>query len=145
MSDMSLDVNTLLRAMDNDKNESIMKLTSVEIKKEKNDILQKLGVKGETLSDLHNRLKDYRYIDNLEQLNYGAFVRWINIKDPNNIFITPGAIVTEMKVKDDAVLIICKGMKTNRIYMFDFNSCLVFQKLSNQEKVLLFAMDSLNK
>lgn len=141
---MSFDVNTLLKAIDNDKNENIMKLSSAEIKREKNDILQKLGVKGNTLIDLHRRLKDYRYVDNLDQLNYGAYVRWINIKDPNDVYITTGGVVYDMKANNDTVLISCRSMY-GKIYKFDFNSCLVFQKLSKQERVILIAMDNLNK
>lgn len=141
---MSFDVNTLLKAIDNDKNENIMKLSSVEIKREKNDILQKLGVKGDTLVDLHRRLKEYRYVDSLEQLNYGAYVRWINIKDPTDVYITAGGIIYDMKAKNDSILVSCRSMY-GKIYKFDFNTCLVFQKLSKQEKVLLIAMDNLSK
>ena len=140
---MSLDVNTLLKAIDNENNEGILKLTSSEIKREKNDILQKLGAKGETLIDLHKKLKEYRYIDNLQQLNYGAYVRWINISNPEEVYITNGGLICDMIAKDDTVKIKCKN-KFGRFFCFDFNTNLVFQKLSNQEKVLLFAMDNLS-
>ena len=139
---MSLDVNTLLRAIDNENNESILKLNSTEIKRQKNDILQKLGVKGQTLVDLHKRLKDYRYIEDLEQLNYGAFVRWINISNPKEVYITNGGIICDMIASDNCVQIKCKN-HFNVFFQFDFNSCLVFQKLSAQERVLLSVMDNL--
>lgn len=139
---MTLDVNTLLRAIDNENNESILKLTSSEIKKQKNDILQKLGVKGKSLVELHKKLKDYRYVEEIEELNYGSFVRWINISDPTDVYITIGGIVCDMIATDNGIQIKCKNFY-NRFFNFNFNKNLVFQKLSKQEKVLLFAMDNL--
>ena len=139
---MPLDVNTLLRAIDNENNESVLKLTSSEIKKQKNDILQKLGVKGKTLVELHKKLKDYRYVEEIEELNYGSFVRWINISDPTDVYITIGGIVCYMTATDNGIQIKCKNFY-NRFFNFNFNKNLVFQKLSKQEKVLLFAMDNL--
>ena len=139
---MEFSVESLLKAVDNENNESILNLSSKQIKQEKNDILQKLGVKGQTLVDLHKRLKDYRFIDGLENLNFGAFVRWINISDPTDVYITNGGYVCEMTATDDTVMVRCKNVY-HQFFQFDFNSCLVFQKLSNQERVLLYAMDNL--
>lgn len=139
---MEFSVEALLKAADNENNESILQLTSSEIKRQKNDILQKLGVKGNTLVDLHKKLKDYRYIDSLDHLNFGAFVRWINISNPKEVYITNGGYVCEMTVTDNTIIIRCKNVY-HQFFQFDFNSCLVFQKLSSQEKVLLYAMDNL--
>lgn len=139
---MEFSVESLLKAVDNENNESILNLSSKQIKQEKNDILQKLGVKGQTLVDLHKRLKDYRFIDGLENLNFGAFVRWINISDPTDVYITNGGYVCEMTATDETVMVRCKNVY-HQFFQFDFNTCLVFQKLSNQEKVLLYAMDNL--
>lgn len=139
---MVFDVDALLRAVDNENNESMLHLSSTEIKRQKNDILQKLGVKGQTLVELHKKLRNYRYIDNLEHLNFGSFVRWINISDPTEVYITNGGYVCEMTVTDDTVMVRCKNVY-HQFFQFDFNSCLVFQKFSNQEKVLLYAMDNL--
>jgi hypothetical protein len=139
---MEFSVESLLKAVDNENNESILSLSSKQIKQEKNDILQKLGVKGQTLVDLHKRLKDYRFIDGLENLNFGAFVRWINISDHTEVYITNGGYVCEMTATDDTVMVRCKNVY-HQFFQFDFNTCLVFQKLSNQERVLLYAMDNL--
>ena len=139
---MNFSVESLLKAVDNENNEAILNLSSKEIKREKNDILQKLGVKGQTLVDLHKRLKDYRFIDGLENLNFGAFVRWINISDPTDVYITNGGYVCEMTATSDTVMVRCKNIY-HQFFQFDFNTCLVFQKMSNQEKILLYAMDNL--
>lgn len=139
---MTLDINDLLKAVDNENNASMMRLNSSIIKQKKNDILQKLGLRGENLAKMHEKLKEYRYIENLNDLNYNAFVRWIDISDPEDVFITNGAMVREMIAQDDTVIIKCMGFRFST-YSFDFNKCLVFQKFNKQEKVLLFALDNL--
>lgn len=140
----SFDVNSLLKAIDNENNAALMSLSTSEIKRQKNDILQKLGVKGKTLADLHKRLKHYRFVEDLNQLNFGAFVRWINISDPTDIYITNGGMVCDMIPTDNGVQIKCKNIY-HQFFQFDFNTCLVFQKLSKQEHVLLYALDHLAK
>ena len=52
----ALDINKLLEALDNEDNESIMGLTSRKIKSDKNDILQRLQIKGEDLKIFHKKL-----------------------------------------------------------------------------------------
>ena len=44
-----MDINHILTSLENENNESIMKLTTAKISKAKNDILQKLGLERETL------------------------------------------------------------------------------------------------
>ena len=44
-----MDIEHLLTSLDNDRNESIMKLTSAKISKAKNDILQKVGLERNEL------------------------------------------------------------------------------------------------
>lgn len=139
---MVLDVEKLLKAVDNDNNQSVLKLSKAGIKKDKNDILQKLGVKGHSLSRLHKQLKEYRYIDNLDSLNFGAYVRWIDIRDPDDVYITNGGHICEMLPSQDDIVIKCKNAY-HRFFQFEFNKSLVFQKLSQQEKILLSAMECL--
>ena len=45
----------LLEALDNEKNDSIMGLTSQKIKSNKNDILQRLQIKGSELKLYHKK------------------------------------------------------------------------------------------
>ena len=51
----------ILDALENETNASIMELTTVKIKKQKNDMLQRLQLKKEKLKQFHKKLKKYRY------------------------------------------------------------------------------------
>ena len=136
-----LDVETLLAALKNDNNEVIMDLDHETIQKLKNDMLQKLHMPKDQLRATHNSLKQYRYVDELPELNFGAYVRWIPLKDVSVAKLTSGGFVCDVKI-DEGINVVCKN-KMNRHFQFKMGDCLIFQKLSNQERVLLSAMKHL--
>lgn len=138
---MSLDIDTLVNAIDNDNNEGLMNLNFKKVKKIKNDILQKLGLDRETLLKYHKSLKQYRYIDEISDIKIGGYVRWIPLSNPNNIKLTTGGLVCDVKINND-VNILCRN-RYNKIFEFKMASSLVFQKLTDEEKILLSALDYL--
>tara|TARA_Y100000992_G_scaffold104673_1_gene68155 strand:- start:5279 stop:5698 length:420 start_codon:yes stop_codon:yes gene_type:complete len=133
----------LLKALDNDANSSIMKLNSKKIKQEKFDILKELNLDREELINLMNKLKNYRFVDDLQDINYGAYIRWIKIKDLDQVKLSNGGIIIDIKIYDDGCQVICKNMY-NRIMQIKLNEAIVFQKLTDQEYVILSALDYLN-
>ena len=54
-----MDINHLLSSLENENNESIMKLTSSKISDEKNNILQKLQLERNELKELNKKLKAF--------------------------------------------------------------------------------------
>ena len=72
---MSLKVEDLLYALDNENNTGVAGLTASKIKQEKNDVLQKLQLSKEELKDFHSRLADYRYVDEVSGLQEGRYIR----------------------------------------------------------------------
>ena len=141
---MGLDVDKLLNALENENNESLLDLNKEKISNMKNDILQKLNIKNDKLKLFHKKLKLYRYVDNVEDINYGSFIRWISLKTPNDIKLTNGGIVCDMKTKDESIYIICKN-SLNRFFTLTLEENIIFQKLTPQEEVILSAMNYLNK
>ena len=138
-----LDINQLMKALDNQNNESIMNIDHQKIKKIKNDMLQRLGLSREKLKIYHKSLKQYRYIDEIPELRFGSYIRWISLKNPDNIKLSNGGLVCDIKI-ENGVKIVCKN-NINRFFEFKMDECLVFQKLSPQEQVILSALDYLNE
>tara|TARA_B100000902_G_scaffold399490_1_gene470593 strand:- start:1049 stop:1474 length:426 start_codon:yes stop_codon:yes gene_type:complete len=138
-----LDITRLMKALDNQDNESIMNIDHKKIKSIKNDMLQKIGLSREKLKSYHKSLKMYRYIDELPELRFGSYIRWISLKNPDNITLSNGGLVCDIKV-DNGIKIICKN-NINRFFQFNMEECLIFQKLSEQEQVILSALDYLNE
>ena len=50
-----IDKNILIKALDNDENEKMLHLTSANIMSQKNDILQKMQIKGQELKSYHKK------------------------------------------------------------------------------------------
>ena len=80
----NLNIQELLSALDNDEHGNLLNTSYEKIAKDKNDILQQLQFKNDKLK-LYTKLKDYRYVDELNDLKYGQYIRWINIKNPEKV------------------------------------------------------------
>ena len=141
-----MDVNKLLKALDDEQNESLLNFTTEKIKEMNLQILNELQLSEKETLSLLNKLKDYKYVDEINDLKYGTYVRWIPIEDPNNIYLTQGAIFCEIKIREEGVFCVCKNFGFNsRHFQIHMDKNLIFQKLTDQELVLLSALDHLSK
>jgi hypothetical protein len=142
---MSLNVDVLLNALDNENNTGVAGLSTSKIKKEKNDILQKLQISGKELKQFHTSLKDYRYINELKDLQLGRYIRWIPLNaDTSEIKLTRGAILVNVFINDEGAVLVCRNA-LNQSIIVKFDRVLIFQKLSEQEQILITAIDFLDK
>ena len=139
-----LDINKLLGALDNDNNETIMNLTTQKIHEMTFKILKELLLPKKDIANYFSKLKNYRYVDELNDLKYGAFIKWIPLGDPNNLPLHAGGMICDIKITNKGVMIICKNFM-NKHYQIKMEECLIFQKITNQEMVLLSALDHLEK
>jgi hypothetical protein len=137
-----MDVNRLMTALDNESNENIMNLTTRKIMETKISILNELQLGREKTLALLRQLKNYRYVDDLSDLKIGNYVKWIPIIDPNNIPLNYNGLICNIKITDNGVMVSCKNFM-NRHYTFKMDECLIFQKLTQQELILLRALDHL--
>ena len=137
-----LNMETLLSALDNNKNESIMNLTTPKIQEMIFSILKELHLDRETMVNYFKKLKGYKYVDELNDLKYGGFIRWIPITDPTHLPLNQCGIICDIIISDDGVYIVCKNFM-HRHYRFKMDECLIFQKLSAQELIILSALDHL--
>lgn len=139
-----MDINTLKYVLDNNENESIINLTTKKIEEMNFNILKELHLDKQTTSDYLKKIKEYRYIDEINDLKYGAFIRWIPISDPSNLPLHHYGIICEIKITDNGVLITCKNFM-HRHYIFKMDECLIFQKLTKQEQIIINVLDHLDK
>jgi len=141
-----MDVNKLLKALDDDSNENLFNFTTKKILEMNLQVLKELELdKTETLNIL-KKLKEYRYVDEMNDLKYGTYLRWIPLNDPENIHLTKGAVFCELNITDNGVFIVCKNFGySTKHFQIKMDECLVFQKLTPQELVLLSALDHLSK
>ena len=135
-----MDIDKLLHALNNEGNEAIVDLDYRKIAKAKNDILQQLNLPRAELIALQTKLKPYRYIDDLADIRYGSYIRWISLKNPSVIKLTNGGIICDIKAPtQDDIIIKCKN-RMNHIFQIKMSEVILFQKLTEQEQVILSAL-----
>lgn len=139
-----MDEELLKKALDNDKNELILNMDTDKVTKTKNDIISQLNLPKGELKTIQKKLKEYRYIDDMKELHFGSYIRWITIKNPESIRLTNGGIVCDIKVINDDIHITCKN-NMNRFFQLKMSENIIFQKITDQERVLLKVMDYLKK
>ena len=144
MNNLDLNVDKLMIALDNNKNESIMNLTTVKIQEMIFKILKELHLDRELMINYFKKLKGYKYVDELNDLKYGGFIRWIPITDPDYLPLNQCGIICDIIISDDGIYIVCKNFM-HRHYRFKMDECLIFQKISAQEMIILSALDHLDK
>jgi hypothetical protein len=139
-----LNVDSLMTALDNEKNDGIINLTTSKIQETNLNILKELHLNKEILIDYFKKLKGYRYVDELDDLKYGGFIRWIPLTNPDYLPLNQCGIICDIIIADNGVYIVCKNFM-HRHYRFKMDECLIFQKLSSQEMIILSALDHLTE
>ena len=141
-----MDIQKLLKALDDESNETLMNFTSDKIKEMNLNVLKELHLPRKDTLDLMSKLKEYKYVDEMNELKSGSYIRWIPIEDPTNIYLTQGALFCEIKITDNGTFCVCKnyGFKA-RHFNISMDKNLIFQRLTDQELVLLSALDHLSK
>ena len=138
-----LNVDNLLKALDNEEHTNLINTSFQQIAKDKNDILQNLHLQKDKLKDFHKKLRHYRYIDELNDLKYGQYIRWINLN--NEILkLTSGGIFLDLKLLNNGTHVVCKN-NINKVFQIKFDECIFFQKISNQEEIILKVLNYVNK
>jgi hypothetical protein len=139
-----MNIALLQQALENDDNLNIINTNIQDIKNKKNEILQELGLKRDDLKSFHKKLNGYMYIDNISDLKYGRNIRWINLKRLDPIKITNGSVLCDIKIGAKGIALVLKGFNSSFITLY-FNENILFQKINDEEKIILKAVEYLEK
>jgi hypothetical protein len=141
-----MDADKLLKALDNNNNEQILNFTTKQIMQTNLNILKELHLSHKDTLDILDKLKGYKYVDEMNDLTHGTYLRWVPMNNPHLITLTKGAVFCEMKITDNGVFMVCKnyGFKSKH-FQISLDNNLIFQKLTDQERIILSAMDHLSK
>lgn len=141
---MSEEMDLLLKALENDNNECVFKLTSKKINDMKIHELSELSLSKDHMIKLLTELKEYVFIFEIPEMKPGSFIRWISLTDPSNIKLTKGAIIVDILISTTGTVLKCKNYK-NKFFHINTDKVLLFRKLNNQEKILISVSNYLNK
>jgi len=141
-----MDINKLLKALDNETNDSIFHLTSKKIKEMNLQVIKELKLSREKTLEIMSKLNEYRYVDEVNDLKYGTYLRWIplNNNDNEDFVLTRGAIFCEVKITDDGLYLVCKNIGYyKKHFQLKLDDNLIFQKLTHQELIIIGALNHL--
>ena len=142
-----MDTSELLnKAIDDTSNETLMGLTTQKINELNLKVINELQLSKKEGLDILRKLNGYKYADEMDDLKYGTYIRWIKLDNPDDLTLTQGAIFTDIKITEQGVNLICKNFGySNKRFTIKMDECLIFRKLTNQELILLSALDHLSK
>jgi len=136
---MSIPIELLDIASNNDANADILSLSNEKIMKDRVDIIDELPIDEEEKVELLRKLQGYRYVDEIHELKNGSFLRWLNMSDVDNITLVQGAFFCEFIFTDDNTCMRMRNIR-GRYFEVKMDDIILFQKLTQQEKVLLAAL-----
>lgn len=87
------------------------------------------------------KLNGYRYVGDICDLFRGRHIRWIRLFETNGTravkpTLTNGGIVTDIQFRENGIYIQCKNTR-NQFMSFPLDACIVFQKLTAEECLVL--------
>lgn len=138
-----LDVSTLLTAAGN-VDIDIEHISNASLSEDIINALQELNLSTSDITKFCEKLTEYRYIDQIHMLHKGKHIRWSRRTPSTETkipILTNGGIVVDIKFLDNGIYILCKN--GIRFIQFRFDDCLVFQKMSADEMLVLSCCDIL--
>jgi hypothetical protein len=138
-------MNLLHNALHNTKNDQIYDLTFRRIEEIKYAMLNELNLSPKLFIKIITSLKNYKYIDNLNEIREGSYIRWIKIDndDNNELYLNKGALYCNIVITDNAVGMICKKIIGQYFTIYNLDQYIFFQKLSEQEISILNAIENI--
>ena len=134
-------MNQIIQELDN---KNLLHLNSSKIKEMKNNILQKLYLTKEELLKYHKVLNKYRYVDELDEIKLGAYIRWFNLNKIEDLKLTNGGILIDVQPGINDINLVCKNNR-NMLFTLSLNKSIVFQRINYQEELLIKIVDYIQK
>lgn len=154
-----INVDELLKSIESDKLLSISKLSYDKINTIKYNVLMRIGLEDDELESMLLKLSDYRYVEELQDIHHGAFIRYIPLVDTsknkskkgndhkkkdNEVILKPGGFICDVKILSSGVQLLCRS-HFRKMFQIRLDEVLIFQKLTKQEEVILSVFDYLHK
>jgi predicted house-cleaning noncanonical NTP pyrophosphatase (MazG superfamily) len=141
----SIDIDELLDKIENETTEYLENKTLSDISQIVFETLTDYGnqnknLNRDTIQIYCEKLAGYRYVERICELRQGIYIRWIK---NGNTKLFNGGIVVNIKVGDE-IQIVCKT-QIGKFLSIKFNHCIVFQKLTMEEQLILMSYHYIQK
>jgi hypothetical protein len=140
---MELEAELLNKALENPQNSILLKLNTKQIAEMNKQVIFSIPKMSPKIATSHLKtLNTYRYVDEISDLKTNVYIRWIRLDSPNKL--TKGAISCSVKITNEGMLVMCKN-HYGKFFYINMDECVIFQKITSEEGVLLSAMDFITK
>jgi hypothetical protein len=131
----------LEKIMDDIDKYKLQDLNTEIIKNRKNDILNQI-LKDNEIKQYRDILEEYRYVDEVDELRIGSYIRYFVLKEKENeIKLMRGGFIVDIIASKENIMILCKN--NGIFWKIKINNCVIFQKNTKQEEVLIKILDHL--
>jgi len=135
-----IDLEKINKALDNPKNDSIVNIDMDRILELNRRILKELDLSKHQEKEMELKLKEYVFVDELNEIEEGGFIKWINLEPENGQYkLKEGGIILGYDIGKEGVILKCKNFN-RRFFSLSLEKNLIFQKLSRQQLILLSAL-----
>jgi len=101
-----------------------------------NEIRNVLSSIFQDINPIFDKLIGYRYVSLVQDIRQSVYIRWIC---SGRSKLENGGTVISIKIREDGAQVICKT--AGRHISFRFEECIVFQKLTTEEQLILMAYE----
>ena len=138
----TLDIENLLNSVENVKNDYLDNKTLSIVAEDIFNTINTLICKSDIKQMLCEKLSGYRLVERIDELHKGKHIRWIRISE--NPVLTNGGIVTNIEFLDKGIYITSMNAM-RRFVKFKMDDCLIFQKMTMEEQLILMAYEHMEK
>lgn len=138
----TLDIESLLSSVENVKNDYLENKTLRIVTEDIFNTINTLPCELEDKQQFCEKLSGYRIVDRLDELHKGKHIRWIRISE--NPVLTNGGLVTNIQFLDKGVYVTTMNVM-KRFVKIKLDDCIVFQKMTMEEQLILMAYEHMDK
>jgi len=145
----TINIDDLLDSLEDENTDYLQNKSLKSISNEVFQALYDIGCREEQLNSYCEKLIGYRLVNEVYELHKGKLIKTIRLFDNNNNPITPKlrmhGKVSNIKFMDNGTHVVCmmfsNGSYRNQYVQYKFDEYLTFQKLSDEEQLILMAYD----
>ena len=139
----SLNIDDLLASVEKEQNKWLDKKTLSLIAKENFETIKILDVGDEKMQKWCQQLLEFRKINEIYEFKCGVPTKMIRKKDGEPYKISYIGVLLSVSFKDTGTQLCCLSTVNNKQYRYKYNydSAVFFQKITNEEKILLTALE----
>jgi len=107
----------------------------------KKQILQKVVLDKDEMNHYQKLLREYRYVDEVDELRLGSYIRFFRLTT-NTLELRSGGFLADIQMNEEIVLLF---KNRNKFFKLKLNECILFQKNTTQEKILIQILDQIKR